>query len=231
MQNTVSVIGLFCKIDLCFRESIIEATPYQRVHASVSTSYLYFCLYLCSASVTGSASVTVPVSMRANSLQVSYLQCVAMCCSVLQCIAVYFSVLQCVAACGSSKCTRHLGLSVCAVCCSVLQCVAVCCSSKCTRHLGLSVFVAVCCSVFQCVSVCCSVLQCVAAQKAHGMLACLFLCSVLQCIAVCCAQNTQGMSACLFLWLWLWLCLCLCFWLYLYLCLYLCLSMCLSLSL
>jgi len=68
--------------------------------------------------------------------QGSWIQCVAVCCSVLQWIAVCCSVLQCDA-----------------VWCSVMQCVAVCCS--------VLQCVAVRCSVMQCDAVHCSVLKCV----------------------------------------------------------------------
>jgi len=86
----------------------------------------------------------------------TWLQRVAVCCSVLQCVAVRCSVLQCnvIVAHRSPAALR-----------GVLQCVAVCCS--------ILRYVAVCCSVLQCVAVCCSVLQCVAV-----------CCSVLQCVAV-----------------------------------------------
>ena len=75
----------------------------------------------------------------------TWLQRVAVCCSVLQCVAVRCSVLQCnvIVAHRSPAALR-----------GVLQCVAVCCS--------ILRYVAVCCSVLQCVAVCCSVLQCVA---------------------------------------------------------------------
>jgi len=73
------------------------------------------------------------------SLEVSVLQCVAVCCSVLQCVAVRSSMRV-------------------AVCCSVLQCVAVCCSvavrGVVPLDLSRSQNVA---AVLQCVAVCCSV--------------------------------------------------------------------------
>ena len=77
----------------------------------------------------------------------SYIQCVAVCCSVMQCVAVCCSVLQCVAVCCSV-------LQRIAVCFRVLQCVAVCGS--------MLQCVTMCCSVLQCVAVCCSVLRCAA---------------------------------------------------------------------
>ena len=80
----------------------------------------------------------------------SYIQCVAVCCSVLQCVAMCCSVLQCVAVC-CSECPwqfqREHNI------CSVLQCVAAWCS--------VLQRVAVCCSVLQFVAVCCHVLRCV----------------------------------------------------------------------
>jgi len=74
-------------------------------------------------------------------LDLFFVKCVAVCCSVLQCVAVCCSVLQCVAV----RCSM---LQRVAVCCSALQCVAVRCH--------VLQWIAVGCNVLQCVAMCCS---------------------------------------------------------------------------
>jgi len=131
-----------------------------------------------------------------ETIYISVLQCVAMCCSVLpthtcvphlrnkvlHLITNYsFNIHQCVAVCSSV-------LQCFPVCCSVLQCVALAyvCSTSSKQspsppqklHLP---YTSVCCSVLQCVAVCCTnytfhIHQCIAV-----------CCSVLQCVAVCCS--------------------------------------------
>jgi len=70
-----------------------------------------------------------PVCEGGGLVDISGLQCVAVCCSVLQGDAVCCSVSQCVSIqCSALQCLAdHIRIKQ--VCCSVLRCVAMCCSA------------------------------------------------------------------------------------------------------
>jgi len=95
-QNIVSLIGLFCKRDLC-SHPIMSHTLIGIGEA------MAYAMYAAGAHVILSSRRTEELlRVRDQCLQNGISEtCVAVCCSVLQCVAVCCSVLQCVAVCCS----------------------------------------------------------------------------------------------------------------------------------